>query len=59
MNRKVTVRFGAGEKLAITSKAYLWLSSPGFSGQGTPHIKAYSQGCGIEKALILLEKYIL
>ena len=26
MNRKVPVRFGAGEKLEITSKAYLWLS---------------------------------
>jgi hypothetical protein len=25
MNRKVPVRFGAGEKLEITSKAYLWL----------------------------------
>jgi hypothetical protein len=26
------------------------VAASGSAGQGTPHIKAYSQGCGIEKA---------
>ena len=37
MNRKVPVRLGGGEKVAITSKPYLFLYGAGYAGRATLH----------------------